>query len=442
MDKLLTLLDLQNRVQKTTHINDFSFIITNETQKIAAYRQAVFWTRNDKKITLQGLSGNAVLDKNSPYASCVTQTIADALKNAPKHAVTIIDLDKKDLSAHTETENENYIAPYTTLCVFATEEEGILGGLWLERDKPLKGAEKEILGNLCESYAYTLRAIELGNRQDRGLLTFLKAKRSRAFIIAALLIGFFFPTQLSITAPVEITARNPKIISIPYDGILNDVLVKPGEVVKEGDIVATMDQTNLKAEADQAQQELQTAQVSLSRAGLESLSNAEKKADLQLLRAEIAQKRIALEYAQERLSKTNISAPTDGIAIFADANAFEKKPMHTGEKLMVIAQPKETEALITVPVDAMLPINKESPASFYLNTQPLKTHKADIVSIGYQASVDPDGQLTYKLRAKIDDMEAMRIGHKGTAKIKSHWSILGYAVLRRPLIAMRNIMGL
>ena len=203
-----------------------------------------------------------------------------------------------------------------------------------------------------------------------------------------------------------------------------------------------MDQTNLKAETDQAEQELQTAQVSLSRAGLESLSNAEKKADLQLLRAEIAQKRIALEYAQERLSKTNISAPTDGIAIFADANAFEKKPMHTGEKLMVIAQPEETEALITVPVDAMLPISKDSPASFYLNTQPLETHKADITSIGYQASVDPDGQLTYKIRANIDDTEAMRIGHKGTAKIKSHWSILGYAVLRRPLIAMRNIIGL
>ena len=442
MDKLLTLLDLQNRVQKATRLNDFSFIVTNETQKIVAYRQAVFWTYNTEKVSLHGLSGNAVLDKNSPYASFVKQAITETLKNAPKYAVTIIDLDKEDLSSSIETESETGIASHITLCVFATEEEGILGGLWLERDKPLKDAEKEILGNLSESYAYTLRAIDLSSRKDRHFLTFFKAKKSRAFISAALLIAFFFPTQLSITAPVEITARNPKVVSIPYDGILNDVLVNPGEAVTEGDIVATMDQTNLKAETDQAEQELQTAQVSLSRAGLESLSNAEKKADLQLLRAEIAQKRIALEYAQERLAKTNIAAPTDGIAIFADANAFEKKPMRTGEKLMIIAQPEETEALITVPVDAMLPISKDSPASFYLNTQPLKTHEADIVSIGYQASADPDGQLTYKIRAKIDDTEAMRIGHKGTAKIKSHWSILGYAVLRRPLIAIRNIIGL
>lgn len=442
MDKLLTLLDLQNRVQKATHLNDFSFIVTNETQKIVSYRQSVFWTHNNEKITLEGLSGNAVLDKNSPYANFVKQTITETLKNASKHAVTIIDLDKKNLPAGTEPEDENSIAPHIVLCVFTTEEEGILGGLWMERDKPLKDAEKEILNNLCESYAYTLRAIELDNRKQGNLLTYFKAKKSRAFILAALLIAFFFPTQLSITAPVEITARNPKVVSIPYDGILNDVLVKPGDTVKEGDVVATMDQTNLKAEADQAEQELQTAQISLSRAGLESLSNAEKKADLQLLRAEIAQKRIALDYAQERLSKTNISAPTDGIAIFADANAFEKKPMRTGEKLMIIAQPEETEALITIPVNAMLPISKDSPTSFYLNTQPLKTHEADILSIGYQASADPDGQLTYKIRARISDKEAMRIGHKGTAKIKSHWSILGYAVLRRPLIAMRNIMGL
>ena len=117
--------------------------------------------------------------------------------------------------------------------------------------------------------------------------------------------------------------------------------------------------------------------------------------------------------------------------------------MKTGEKLMLIANPNDTELLIRIPIDSLLPISEKSKTSFYLNVTPLSSYCATIKSIGYQASPDPDGLLTYKMRADIKQKDKdLRIGWKGTAKIKSNWSILGYAVLRKPLIALRNLLGL
>jgi multidrug efflux pump subunit AcrA (membrane-fusion protein) len=276
-------------------------------------------------------------------------------------------------------------------------------------------------------------------------MTWFKAKKNRRVIAIVAAVLFFFPTHLTITAPAEIVAASSKVISIPYDGVLEKITIKPGEAVKQGDVIALMDHTTIEAQVDQAQQALNTAQVSLSKTGIESLrdQDSRKKADLQLLRAEIATKRIELDYAKTLFDKTSIKALSDGVAIFADSNSLEGKPMKTGEKLMLIADPDDAELLIRAPIDSLLPISEKSKTSFYLNVTPLSSYKATIKSIGYQASPDPDGLLTYKIRADIKQQDKnLRIGWKGTAKIKSNWSILGYAALRKPLIALRNLLGL
>ena len=108
----------------------------------------------------------------------------------------------------------------------------------------------------------------------------------------------------------------------------------------------------------------------------------------------------------------------------------------------MIADTSRYDALIRIPVDAMVPLKSESLASLYLNVAPLSSHDAIIKSIGYQASPDPDGLLTYKVYASPVDAADLRSGWKGTAKIRGEWTILSYAVLRRPLAALRRMTGI
>ena len=109
---------------------------------------------------------------------------------------------------------------------------------------------------------------------------------------------------------------------------------------------------------------------------------------------------------------------------------------------MTIADPSRYELLIRVPVDAMIEIPQEGNVSFFLNISPLRSHKGAIRSVGYQAGADPDGLITYKVLAELpEDARDMRIGWKGTAHVKGDWTILSYAILRRPFITLRNLIG-
>ena len=181
--------------------------------------------------------------------------------------------------------------------------------------------------------------------------------------------------------------------------------------------------------------------MTLSRVRREALSIPEKKSELNRLQAEIKTKKIEHEYARTLLQESEIISPQNGVAVFSDVNMLEGKPVNTGAELMLIASPVGKELLIRIPVDAMLDLDSDAALSFSPNVSPLKNFGGKVVSIGYQSSADPDGLLTYKVRATLDGDSDLRIGWKGAAKIYDDWNILGYAILRRPIIAIRNILG-
>ena len=47
-----------------------------------------------------------------------------------------------------------------------------------------------------------------------------------------------------------------------------------------------------------------------------------------------------------------------------------------------------------------------------------------------------------RVRARIEEGQAPRVGLKGTARISGRWTPLSYWLLRRPLAAIRTTLGL
>ena len=246
----------------------------------------------------------------------------------------------------------------------------------------------------------------------------------------------------TITAPAEIVAKNANYVTVPYEGMVEKILVDPGSVVEKGQVLALMENSTLSAQATMAEQALAVAESSLSRLRREALSNPDKKNDLNLLESEIEEKKIEYAYAKQRQDESKIKAPKAGTAVFSDARKLEGKPARMGEVLMMVADPLESELLIRVPVESLTSVEKSAQVRFYLNVSPFSGREAVLTSSGYQASPDPDGLLTYKFRAEIKDRDGLRIGWQGTAKIKGEWTILSYALLRRPLIAFRHLTGI
>jgi hypothetical protein len=430
MNKIVALLEIQKLTRDAQNDKELGFVATNKTSKIYPYQQAVFWTHNNGIITIVSVSGNAVLDDDGPYAIWVKDEIRQYIKTNDTTIKHVGYNNQLTLGG-----KHNYIVP------FHNTTDGMIGGLFIECDKEMNEDSRDLISELSEHYTQSLALIRL-RKNSKSLFSLGRLSKHRKYILIALLIIMLIPVRLSITAPAEIVAKSPVTITAPYDGILEDIKIKPGDTINAGDILAIMDKTQIQSQKDTAAQAMRMAQTSLSRTGMESLRNNEKKVDLMRLQSEIKIKRIELDYANSLLKKTDIIAPKDGVAIFSDVSSLRNKPVQMGERIMMIANPDEYELLIRIPAQNLLPLTLGDTANFFLNVRPFDGMTATISTIGYQASTDDDGLLTYKIRAVMNGDSDIRIGWQGTAKIKTNWTIFGYSLLRRPLIAMRNMLGI
>lgn len=426
MDKLFTLLELQRQAQEAESRASLLHIIVNETHKLLPYTHAVFWRIDGLALHLEKASGNAVLDESGAYATALKKTVTAEIK-PPGPSATITAL--------------NMNGQKGAMVFFKTKTEGLLGGLWLEHDKDYADAEIRILEELAVTYTQSLAVWDL-RRSGNVFQSFKRYGQARRYILAGLIVAALFPVRFGITAPAEIIAKKADIVTAPFEGLIEKVHVEPGHEVKAGDILISFEAQSFQAQMDLAKQELEIAQSALSRVQRESLTAPEKKMNLTQLQEDIKAKRISYDFAKTMRDRSDIRAERQGIAVFAEAHSLLGKPVRTGDKLMMIADPADYELLIRVPVDAMVPVQQDADVRFFLNVSPLSGYDASIRSIGYQSSPDADGLLTYKIMADVPkDEDDLRIGWKGTARIKGEWTILSYAVLRRPLIALRNILG-
>jgi multidrug efflux pump subunit AcrA (membrane-fusion protein) len=323
------------------------------------------------------------------------------------------------------------------------QKHHLIGGLWLEDSNELNEADAELLKEVAASYGLCFAHLKL-SAQKTSYFSGGKARKYKLIATLIAIMAFCFPVQLKITAPAEVISDKPFIISAPFDGLLDNVYVEPGQTIKKGDRLASMDKTELEARFETVEQELKIAQAAYAKTGLEALRNSERKADLRGLQADINARKTALKHAEIFLERSDIIAERDGIAIFSDQSTLINRPFRAGEKIMTIADQESAALLVRVPAQALLPVKEGTEFSFHLNPEPLTNRSARLNVIGYEPSQDSDGLLTYKLRAEIDedDRDAVRIGWQGTANVPSKRSILGYAVLRRPLIALRDMIGL
>lgn len=445
MDKLFTLLDLLVGIRKQDTIKKLAFFAVNETHKLISYDQAVFWRLHSGRIRFETISGNHTIDENGPFAQTLTRLINSELKShsinqereeaEPEHVINLID------TPNTKLDKEVFLN-HRLIAIFADPEGNTRGGLFIQRTKgAFNEAEINLLEELAKSYAYAL--INLTKSENKSLSIRELLNTYRLVIIIALIALAFFPVRLSITAPAEIVSRDSFLLTVPFDGTLEDILVDPGSAISEGDQVAQMEADSLRARAELAEESLNAARTNLSlmRRGL--ISDPDQRGRIGLVEAEISRLQVEADYARDLLARATITAPQDGVAIFAGVDSLTGRPLRTGDPVMEIADPASKELLIRVPVDAMIPITSNSPVDYYLNVAPLTGYSAKMHSIGYQASPDPDGLLTYKLRGRIlSSAEDQRIGWQGTATIKGDWSILAYAILRQPFAALRRLTGI
>ena len=264
----------------------------------------------------------------------------------------------------------------------------------------------------------------------------------KRLLALGLIIFLLFPVRQSALAPAEVIALDAATVAAPLDGVIKTIHVRPNQAVKAGQPLFSLDETTLSSRLEVAQKSVAVADAELMAATQKAFDSLQSKGELSLLSGRVREKQAELAAVQAQLSRIDVLAAKDGLAVFADPDDWLGRPVTTGERIMLLANPEKPGVLIHLPVADAISLDTGASVKVFLTVMPLSPLAATITETSYQAVLSPDNVASYRLRASFEQVEKdARIGLRGTAKIYGGWVCLGYYLLRRPLATLREWSG-
>lgn len=441
---LENLLLLEAEVRKCNNLKQLQFLIANETVKLIPASQTLIMTGSGN-LKITAVSSLASLDKTSPTLRWLEKSLTNLIAKTENQPVG--------------ASSENHVSTGILDGAGAPESPWpfchiLLARLPLQKNRAeatiaflnttgFTIANRATADRLAQTYAHAWDALSKTGVSFARLLT-------KKFAICAALIcigALFIPVTMTVLAPVEIVARSPQIVAAPLNGVVEQIKVVPNEYVKTGQLLFTYNSTDFDNESTIAGQNVEVAKSRYRRASQDAFNTGNGRREMAELKAELDLATAKLNYAQSRLELSRVRATRDGVILFSDRDDWIGKPVTTGEKVMKIADPRQTEYLIALALGDSIVLDGANSARIFLDTDPLNPVMANITRRSYHAKSDQMNDMSYELFAQSKPEEGHdqsinhRIGIRGTAQIFGNKTSLGMFLFRKPLSAFRQYTG-
>ncbi|WP_342245434.1 efflux RND transporter periplasmic adaptor subunit [Pseudomonas sp. OTU5201] len=422
-------LGLEKKARQAASTEQLGFAMVNDGQTLFGFRHAALLIAGK----VQALTGISLVEPNAPFVAFVERAASQLLGQGQLNEVRAVDAVLLDEQSRADWQS---LSAAQACWVPLKDRRGeMFGGLWLAREQSFNEAELALLVQLGETYAHAWLAL-----QPRKPWRLRWPKKKLLAIAGGLCLLLLVPVRQSVLAPAEVVPLGGRVVAAPLDGVIAEILVKPNQSVAAGDLLVRFDATSLKAQADVAERTLGVAEAELKANIQRAFADAESSSRIDLLAARVEQKRAERDYARQLLARSEVRAERAGIAVFADAERLTGKPVQTGERLMQIADPRQAELRIELPVGDAIALQPGAEVALFLDSDPLNRHGARLERAAYEAQATAAGQLAYRLDAAFLETPP-RIGLRGTAKLFGDRAPLAYYLLRRPLAALRQSLG-
>jgi hypothetical protein len=440
---LSTLVQLVKRARRAADVQELAFVMVNETHALVPYRQAAVWQCDRPGHgRIVAISGAVVVERGAPLTLWLHHALA-ALDKSGNGSALPHTVDAGDLPEALREEWAEWLPAHGLLVPLSLAPEHKLGALLLVRDQPWRDGERHLIHELADGYAGAWAAF----MQRRHFLHVPNWRRPNGLvklaIAAAAVAALCLPITLSALAPADVVPLQPTVVRAPLEGVVDHFSVKPNEAVKEGQALLELDPRAIENRLEVARQALAVAEAEYRQAAQQSVFDEKSRGQLAVLKGRMDQRRADATYAQSLLDRIHVTASRSGIALFDDPNDWIGRPVTIGERLMEIADPSQAELEIWLPVADAITLKTGADVDFFLNISPGAPLHATLRQASYEATLSPSGLLGYRLKALFaDGSRVPRIGLRGTAKVYGERVSLFYYLMRRPLAAVRQLLGL
>lgn len=162
--------------------------------------------------------------------------------------------------------------------------------------------------------------------------------------VVVLAVLLFWPVPDRVKANIVIEGRKRQLVTSPFDGFIAEVMARPGEVVRKGQVLARLDDRDVKLDLATQRSAREQASGKLRQALAERDASA-----VALAQAELQQTEAQLALAETRLARTALIAPMDGLLVKGDWMQQVGSPVDTGKEMFEIANTDGYRVVLHVP---------------------------------------------------------------------------------------------
>ena len=432
---------LVQRCMRAKDRAELGFVMANDTWQRLPYRQAaVFQIDPLGRWALTTISALGSVTEDSPFTLWLRRLCA--LASQEFHDATPVRLAAAQFAEPVGADWPQWWPPHAVFVPLTSPQGQRLGAVLLVRDVPWHDEDMQALGELAECWSYCVHALRGPQRTLAQWWQRARTHPRRRLVLAALAVAVLCPVRLSVLAPAEIIALKAEAVTAPMDGVVKAFVAPANSAVTKDQVLFLLDDTTLRNRRDVAQKALAVSRADALAAQQKAFDNLQSKSELGTLLGRVKEKEAELAYLDEALGRVEIKSSLSGIFVYGDANDWLGKPVVTGERIGQLAQPQDLGILVWVPVGDAINLEPGADMRVYLQVAPLSALSGQLVQASYQAAPSPDGVSSYRVRGQLAPGETARIGLRGVAKIYGEWRPFIYWVLRRPLGAARQWLGL
>lgn len=244
---------------------------------------------------------------------------------------------------------------------------------------------------------------------------------SVALLLLALVMAI--PVQYRVSARTVIEGEVHRVVSAPFDGFLLEAGVRPGDTVTKNDVMARLDDRDLRMEASKWASEYDQHTNRL----LEAMVKHDQPAVAQI-ESQVAQSKAQLDLVQQKLARSVLRAPFDGVVVSGDLSQQLGASVEVGKRLFEVAPLDSYRVILQVDERDVRFVQLGQPGTIVMTGLAGDPMDFKVNAITPVATAE-DGRNFFRVEASLaGDMPRLRPGMEGVGKVqtekRSLWWVL------------------
>jgi multidrug resistance efflux pump/extradiol dioxygenase family protein len=427
-EQLVHLVDLVAAALEYEQFRVAATEVTNLLAELFACHRVSLGFMRYNRLRVEAMSHSSRMDQQSNLVRAIREAMVEALDQAD----TVVYPERSDDAVlitrfHSRLGKVQHGASICTLPLVKNAKA--VGALMLERsaNKPFLPETVEqleqiglLLGPVLETRRRDERPLPLRalDAMQSGCAKLFGPRhlplKGIATVAAALLVWLTLAQgtlRISCDAVLEPGIR--RVVVAPQQGYIASAHVTAGDLVRQGDLLATLDDQELRLE----QRKWQSQRAQLLKEYRKALAGSDR-AEVAILNAKRAQAEAQLKLVDQQLTRTALTAPFPGLIVKGDLTQSLGSPVTRGEVLYEVAPTNRYRVVLKVDDRDIGLVAKGKRGHLKLSGIPVQTIPITIDRLTPVATAR-DGRNFFRVDAVMDThSDLMRPGMEGVCKIE------------------------